>query len=167
MTFARSRQKIVAIATNLRANDGMAEATAPAFDLSGFLPYRLARASAQVSRAFAARYREEFGLSIPEWRVLAHLSQAEAVSVREIHLRVDMEKSKVSRAAGRLKAAGLITKVANQTDRRLVSLGLTAAGRGLMARLVPVALEFQAEIERKLGAAAGGFAAGLAALERA
>ena len=54
------------------------------FDLDAFLPYQLAVAATRVSRAFAERYRAEFGLSIPEWRVLAHLSRSGAVSVREI-----------------------------------------------------------------------------------
>jgi DNA-binding MarR family transcriptional regulator len=125
-----------------------------------------AAASGQVSRAFAARYRDEFGLSIAEWRVLAHLSQAEAVSVRDIHLRVDMEKSKVSRAASRLEAAGLVAKVTSDTDRRLVALSLTEEGRALMVRLIPVALEFQADLLRKLGDAVPGFVAGLTELER-
>ncbi len=138
----------------------------PTFDLASFLPYRLAVASGQVSRAFAARYRDEFGLSIAEWRVLAHLSQAEAVSVRDVHLRVDMEKSKVSRAASRLQAAGLVTKVSSDTDRRLVALSLTEEGHVLMARLIPVALEFQADVLRKFGDDAPGFVAGLTALER-
>lgn len=137
----------------------------PSFNLRAFLPYRLATVSAQVSRAFAARYREEFGISIAEWRVLAHLSQAEAVSVRDIHLRVDMEKSKVSRAASRLEASGFLTKLANDDDRRLVALSLSDAGRALMAQLVPVALEFQADLARRLGEAEPGFGTGLAALE--
>ena len=37
-----------------------------------------------------------------EWRVIANLTQKEAVSVRDIFERVDMDKSKVSRAASRL-----------------------------------------------------------------
>lgn len=138
----------------------------PAFDLAAFLPYRLAAASSRISRAFAARYREEFGISIAEWRVLAHLSQQAAVSVRDIHRRVDMEKSKVSRAATRLEAEGLIEKLTNDADRRLVALSLTPAGAALMARLVPVAMTFQSELERQLGAQGDGFAAGLAALEK-
>ncbi len=76
------------------------------FDLSAFLPYQLAVASARVSKGFAERYRAEFGLSIPEWRVLAHLAGGDAVSVREIHARVDMDKSKVSRAARGWKRPG-------------------------------------------------------------
>ncbi|MCR9150992.1 MAG: MarR family winged helix-turn-helix transcriptional regulator [Rhodobacteraceae bacterium] len=124
------------------------------FDLDDFLPYQLAVAAARVSRGFADRYREEFGITIPEWRVLAHLSAAGApVSVREIHARVDMDKSKVSRAAARLERAGLVAKAENAVDRRLVALTLTPAGAALVARIVPVALDWQAEMTARLGSA--------------
>jgi DNA-binding MarR family transcriptional regulator len=127
------------------------------FDLSAFLPYELAVASARISRAFAERYRAEFGLSIPEWRVLAHLAAAGSVSVREIHARVDMDKSKVSRAAARLEEAGLIEKRENPADRRLLDMRLTEKGRALMARILPIADAFQAEITRRLGPDAEAF----------
>ena len=81
-----------------------------AFDLSSFLPYRLAKLASRVSRGFAQEYSARFGLSIPEWRVMAHLSQSDTVSVRELHLKADLEKSKASRAAARLESAGLVVK---------------------------------------------------------
>jgi DNA-binding MarR family transcriptional regulator len=133
----------------------------PDFDLRAFLPYRLAVASSRVSRAFAQRYSQEFGLSIPEWRVLAHLAKGEAVSVRDIHARVDMDKPKVSRAATRLEEMGLVAKTGHKDDGRLVSLTLTAEGRRVMARLIPMALAYQAELRSALGAGAKGLDAGL------
>ena len=136
----------------------------PPFDLSAFLPYQLATAAAHISRGFAGRYRAEFGLSIPEWRVLAHLTQSGAVSVREIHARVDMDKSKVSRAAARLQSAGLIAKRANAADRRLLDMTLTDAGRALMARILPVADAYQAEVLAALGPDADPFRRALARL---
>lgn len=131
------------------------------FDLSAFVPYQLAVAAARVSRGFAERYRDEFGLSIPEWRVLAHLSQEGAVSVREIHLRVDMDKSKVSRAAKRLQEAGYVEKSENASDRRLVRLSLTGDGKALMARILPVAMRYQDEVLAALGPDAAAFRTGL------
>jgi DNA-binding MarR family transcriptional regulator len=116
------------------------------FDLNDFLPYQLAVAAAHVSRGFAELYRAEFGLSIPEWRVLAHLAQSGMVSVREIQARVDMDKSKVSRAAARLEAAGLIEKRAHGMDRRLLDMSLTRAGRDLFARIVPIAKAYEAKV---------------------
>jgi DNA-binding MarR family transcriptional regulator len=134
------------------------------FDLSTFLPYQLAVASSRISRAFAERYRAEFGLSIPEWRVLAHLAQSGAVSVREIHARVDMDKSKVSRAAARLEEVGLIEKRENAEDRRLLDMRLTAKGRDLIARIVPIADAYQSEILAKLDDLGPAFRAALLTL---
>jgi DNA-binding MarR family transcriptional regulator len=127
------------------------------FDLSAFLPYQLAVASSRVSKAFADLYRAEFGLTIPEWRVLAHLAQSDQVSVREIHARVDMDKSKVSRAAAGLEAAGLIEKRENAKDRRLLDMRLTRKGHELIARIVPIADRYQNELLEKLAAEAPAF----------
>ncbi|MFC3570244.1 MarR family winged helix-turn-helix transcriptional regulator [Paracoccus simplex] len=121
------------------------------FDLDGFLPYRLNVAATQVSRRFAALYAAEAGLTVPEWRVLAHLDHSGAVSVRDIHARVNLDKSMVSRAATRLQEAGLVRKSGNETDRRLVVLELTDEGRALMARLGQIAAGFQAELLAELG----------------
>lgn len=125
------------------------------FALDDFLPYQLAVAAGRVSRGFAERYRAEFGITIPEWRVLAHLSAAGGpVSVREIHARVDMDKSKVSRAAARLERAGLVAKAENSDDRRLVALTMTDEGAALVGRIVPLALDWQAEMLGRLGSEA-------------
>lgn len=94
----------------------------------------------------------KFGISIPEWRVIFHLHTTGAVSVREIFQRVDMDKSKVSRAASRLQEAGLISKKTNPADRRLVELALTDKGRALMAEITPLALDYERQLMEKLGA---------------
>jgi DNA-binding MarR family transcriptional regulator len=134
------------------------------FDLDTFLPYQLAVVSSRISRDFAQIYRERYGISIPEWRVIAHLSQSTSVSVREIHLKVDMDKSKVSRAAARLEQAGLVKKSVNAADRRLVSLELTAAGQALLEEIAPVARAFERRVLERLGADGAAFRATLAAL---
>ena len=134
------------------------------FDLDRFLPYRLNRAASRISRAFSEQYRERFGISIPEWRVLVHLHAEGDVSVRDIEARVDMEKSKVSRAATRLERAGYITKAVNETDRRLLLLRLTPEGRALVAQLLPVAMEFQDVLLARLGNLAEGLDRGIDAI---
>lgn len=121
------------------------------FILDDFLPYRVNVLAGRLSRAYAKIYQERFGISRAEWRVVAHLSQETAVSVREIHARADMDKSKVSRAATRLEAAGYISKRASSADKRLVELALTDKGRAMMAELAPLAMEFQERLLRELG----------------
>ncbi|MCK4713735.1 MAG: MarR family transcriptional regulator [Marinosulfonomonas sp.] len=134
------------------------------FDLDAFLPYQLTVLAARVSHGFSDLYRQKFGISIPEWRVVAHLSQAGPVSVREIHQKVDMDKSKVSRAATRLEAAGYVTKRINHTDRRLVELELTANGRAMIDELTPIAQTYEAEVLAMLGDHAPCFRAALETL---
>lgn len=133
----------------------------PEFDLAGFLPFRMAVAARKLSEGLARRYRKDFGISVAEWRVLVHLAQSGNVSVRDIEGQVMMEKSKVSRAASRLERDGLITKTINAADRRLLHLSLTPKGRDLMARLLPLAMDYQKEIAAYLGATLGGLQAGL------
>lgn len=135
------------------------------FHLSEFLPYQLAVAAAHVSREFSTRYRKEFGLSIPEWRVLAHIAQEDRVSVREIQARVDMDKTKVSRAAAKLEASGLIEKRAHAEDRRLLDMRLTGKGVELFSRLAPIAEAYQAELVASLGADAESFRKALSAMQ--
>jgi len=129
------------------------------FDLDAFLPYQLAVLSSRVSDGFMALYKEKFGISNPEWRVVAHLSQAGSVSVREIFRKVDMDKSKVSRAATRLENAGYITKKSNSKDRRLVELALTDKGRSMVAELAPIARAYEEEVLAALGPHASCFRA--------
>lgn len=133
----------------------------PEFDLYSFTPYRLAVAAEKLSERLARQYRDRFGISIPEWRVLVHLAQSDDVSVRDIEARVAMEKSKVSRAASRLEASGLIAKTRHEGDKRLVKLRLTANGRAMMAELLVLANAFQAELVAELGDAATNLETGL------
>jgi len=120
------------------------------FDLETFLPYQLAVLANRVSDQFSEEYREKFGISVSEWRVVAHLARAEKVSIREIYKKVEMDKSKASRAAARLEKAGYVTKNINPADRRLVELSLTTKGRAMADEIGPMGLAFQTELMRAL-----------------
>lgn len=133
------------------------------FELDAFLPYRLSVAAAAISRRFALLYADEAGLTVPEWRVMAHLHGAGNVGVRDITARVNLDKSLVSRAATRLEEAGLVRKTDDDQDRRLILIALTEEGEALMERLGRIAEKFQAQLLADLGDDAPAF---LSALER-
>ena len=61
--------------------------TTPAFDLEDFLPYRLSVVTNRVSQAFASRYEAAWGLSIPEWRVLAVVGAFAPLSAAAVRVR--------------------------------------------------------------------------------
>ena len=85
----------------------MPAANGEAFRLEDFLPYRLSVAASRVSRLFARRYSEAYGLSIPEWRVLAIVGRFDTLSPSAVGEWSAMDKVKVSRAAASLVARGL------------------------------------------------------------
>lgn len=116
------------------------------FHLSGFLPYRLAVLAERVSRRLSVEYGRSHGLSVAEWRVLAHLSRGGAVSVRDIHTAANLEKPRVSRAVARLEAAGFVQKVPGEEDGRLVAISMTDEGARAVAEMLPAALTIDARL---------------------
>ena len=121
-------------------------------DLERFVPFRLNRLAAEVSRALARVYGERFGIDIPEWRVIATLGDCERARAQDIALSTRMHKSMVSRAVARLMELGWVARSASSTDRREAPLRLTAEGREIYRQLVPIVLDYQ---ERLLGSFTG------------
>ena len=76
--------------------------------LDRFLPYRLSVLSNTVSSAIAAAYFVNFGLTIPEWRVMAILAANPGLSAAEVTARTAMDKVAVSRAVAALLAVGRV-----------------------------------------------------------
>ena len=120
------------------------------FDLESFLPYRLSVTTNRVSRAFAAQYEQEFGISIPEWRAIAVLGAFAPLSSNEICERTAMDKAKVSRAVATLLKRGLIEREAHETDQRLIQLTLSKSGRKIYEAIIPRARAIEAEVTKGL-----------------
>jgi DNA-binding MarR family transcriptional regulator len=121
-----------------------------AFDLDAFLPYRLSVASNLVSRLFARRYAEEFGLSIAEWRVMAVVGADGTATASAVRARTGMDKAKVSRAVAGLVGRRLLRHVAHEGDRRLDPLALTPAGWAVFEAIVPRARALEADLAAAL-----------------
>lgn len=121
------------------------------FILENFLPYQLSILASRISRDFSKEYISRFGLSNAEWRIIAHLSQeTETISIREIYQKVDLEKSKVSRAVSKLAKRQLLSKKVNLSDKRLVDLKLTKVGREIIDEMTEIAMDFEARFLQKI-----------------
>jgi DNA-binding MarR family transcriptional regulator len=136
-------------------------------DLLRFIPFRLNRLAAEVSRDLAGVYSEQFGIDITEWRVLATLGMREPRSAQFIVRCTRTHKSKISRAVTRMGLAGLIEGVPNHDDRRETQLRMTKKGRALYEKLVPVVLNYEQRLLSSLSEGElTGLALGLDKLER-
>ena len=118
----------------------------PKLHLDRFIPYRLSVLSNTVSSAIAAAYFLHFGLSIPEWRVMAVLAANPGLSAAEVTARTAMDKVAVSRAVAALLANGRLRRTTAAADRRRTHLELTPAGARVYAQVVPMALGYEREL---------------------
>ncbi|MCS6879505.1 MAG: MarR family winged helix-turn-helix transcriptional regulator [Geminicoccaceae bacterium] len=121
------------------------------FRLEDFLPYRLSVTANRVSRAFARLYAERFGLTIPEWRVMAVLGTGGPMPASAIVERTAMDKVKVSRAVAALEAKGYLARRPHPEDRRSALLELGPRGRAVFEQIVPLARALEAELTAALG----------------
>jgi DNA-binding MarR family transcriptional regulator len=111
--------------------------------LGDFLPYKLSTTSNAVSGRIAQEYRSRFGLSVPEWRVMAVLGDTGAMTQRELTQHTVMDKVAVNRACKVLEDRGLAVRRPNAQDGRSHLLELTAEGKAMHGQIMPLALEME------------------------
>jgi DNA-binding MarR family transcriptional regulator len=112
-------------------------------DLERFLPYRLSVLTNLVSGAIASVYEQRFGLTIPEWRVIAVLARFPGLSAAEVAANTRMDAVAVSRAVTRLLRDGRIRRSIAADDRRRSVLRLSAAGESVYREIAPIALRYE------------------------
>jgi len=145
----------------------MSDSPSADLDLEHFLPFRLNRLADLVSRQLAEAYQERFGIDVPQWRVIATLGPDRSFTAQFIAEATRMHKTRVSRAVAELNGRGLLGGAESPADRREFLLALTAKGRRLYHKLVPLALTRERELFSCLGPAEmRTFLGGLERLER-
>lgn len=115
-------------------------------DLNQFLPYQLNRLADRISQALEKLYAESYQLNIAQWRVLAWLSHCDDLTAKKVCDYTNMDKARVSRAIQSLEDRGLLSRTPSQQDQRLHNLQLTGAGQELLAKLVPEAQAWEANL---------------------
>ncbi len=135
--------------TSHKPTDPASASVAP-LKLESFLPYRLNLLASEISQALAQAYGERFGISIPEWRVLATLGQFGTITARDICAHSHMHKTTVSRAVATLEKRKLLARKANRNDLREAFLDLSEEGRRIYLDIVPMATAFSETLCRGL-----------------
>ena len=119
-------------------------------ELEKFLPYRLSILAQLVSESLHDLYAGPFDLAVTEWRVMAALGRFAPLTASEVGQRIVMDKVAVSRAVAGLMKRGLVERATDRRDRRRASLKLSARGRAMHVRIVPIALAYEARLYEAL-----------------
>jgi DNA-binding MarR family transcriptional regulator len=125
---------------------------APGAFIDDYLAYLLARASHLISTEFHAVVRRS-RLPVLQWRVLATLADGQALSIGEVAAIVLIPQSTLTRVAERMVRGGLLLRAADEADRRITRVRLSAKGLKLAAPLVQQARAHEAAVVQALGAA--------------
>jgi DNA-binding MarR family transcriptional regulator len=129
-------------------------------DLGDYLPYLVNRVGTIIADQFGAEALSRHGLSIAEWRVLAVLASNGGQRQTDLADLTSIEASTLSRLVTRLVRMGLATRTRSANSNREVVVKLSTKGQTLVARLIPIARDYEA------AAIAGMTAQELAVLKR-
>jgi 3-hydroxy-9,10-secoandrosta-1,3,5(10)-triene-9,17-dione monooxygenase reductase component len=113
-----------------------------------YLAYLLARASVIVSGEFHATLGR-WKLSVPEWRVLACLTDADGLSVGELAAMALMKQPRLTKVLDRMEAEDLIERRGTAADRRRTPIHLTAKGRKLVKPVLRAARAHEADLLKR------------------
>jgi DNA-binding MarR family transcriptional regulator len=120
-------------------------------DVFDFPTYIIGRISGLVRRSLIPHYVEPYGLTIPEWRLLAFFVLSEPASFNEICAALTMDRAQVSRTLPVLEKRGLIKRgvILRKGPRRRgesgrqIRFAATARGRNLYRQALPLAQRHQ------------------------
>ena len=123
-----------------------------------FLTFQLIRLANAAKSNVTRRYLADFGLSVPEWRLLAMTIRFQPVRFSELVANSSMDKGQASRTLhGMIKRGYIATKSTTAGTRKAgdtaavpVILAVTAKGRALYKTVLPVAQRNQARLLQKL-----------------
>jgi DNA-binding MarR family transcriptional regulator len=123
-------------------------------NVEDFLTFRITRLSNALRTNLTKPYLEEFGLSLPEWRLLALVARFAPMRFSEVTARSSMDKGQVSRTLRVMAKRGLTKmKVIRERGSRSaevlaapVMVSITPKGRTLYRAVLPVARKRQADM---------------------
>jgi DNA-binding MarR family transcriptional regulator len=96
--------------------------------VDNYLSYLLSAASERVSREFHRQLRP-YGLSVHKWRVLATLSDGDALSVGDLARIVLMQQPTLTKLVARMAQGGFLSLRTDPADRRRTLVRIAEPGR--------------------------------------
>jgi DNA-binding MarR family transcriptional regulator len=110
-----------------------------AFRLDDHLFFYFSQILARRTRAINARLRPH-GVDYTRWRVLAVLQEHSGATMGRLADLTSVDRTTLTRTLGLMEKAGLVTRRERTNDRRSLAISLTAKGRRMFARILPLTL---------------------------
>jgi|SRR4029453_19021568 DNA-binding MarR family transcriptional regulator len=97
--------------------------------VTDLLTYRLLRLSNTLGLYSNRRYRAEFDVTLPEWRVMSIIALLETTSAQEISRSVSTDKAWVGLTLQKLEKRGFVRRVSDKQDGRRTLVSFTRQGK--------------------------------------
>jgi DNA-binding MarR family transcriptional regulator len=131
--------------------------------VTDLLTYRLLRLSNTLGLFSNRRYRNQFDVTLPEWRVMSIIVLLETTSARDISRALATDKAWVGLTVQKLEQRGFVRCVSDKQDGRRTLVSLTRQGQEVHDAIMANARRRQ---KRLLGALGGDAEMMIAALDR-
>ena len=110
--------------------------------LENYLPYLLNRAGGRIAEAFGKEMRP-LGATLQIWRVLAALREHDGRRMGDLAGTTSIEVSTLTRLVDGMEKKGLVIRRRAADDARAIVLHVTAGGRRLTNRILPIAERYE------------------------
>lgn len=120
--------------------------------LRDHLTYRIARVQAKLNAQATRIVKEAAGITLTQWRVILLIGTVGRTRSTDVVREAAIDKGLVSRTIKTLTDADLVATETDKHDQRAHNLTLTAKGRELYARVLPITQERQRALRADLDA---------------
>jgi DNA-binding MarR family transcriptional regulator len=107
---------------------------------------RIVRIADLILRIGAVTFKQQFGVTPTDLRILIILGAYQPISVNEVSRKTHIDKAWISRSLTPLLRRNLIVTAAHPSDGRASLLSLTKKGEELLRKIAPVAQKYQREL---------------------
>jgi DNA-binding MarR family transcriptional regulator len=118
--------------------------------ITDLLSTRLLRLSNTLALYSSRRYRQQFGVTLPEWRVMSIIASRDGLSARDISRALATDKAWVGLSVKSLARRGYLTRASDAKDTRRVLLSLTRQGKQMHDQIMSVARQRQRRLRATL-----------------
>jgi DNA-binding MarR family transcriptional regulator len=110
-----------------------------AFRLDDHLFFYFSQILARRTRSINARLRP-YGVDYTRWRVLAVLQEHSGATMGRLADLTSVDRTTLTRTLALMEEAGLVNRRERKNDRRSLAISLTAKGRRMFTRILPLTL---------------------------